>query len=93
VLENEGVVARILEELGESVELVEVEVAEKSKGMVATSFNISDKVARFRPHIHHTGGFFIATFKKHTSFPHPAPSITNNKTQEKFYTEFKADSL
>lgn len=26
--------------------------------------NITTKVARFRPHIHHTGGFFIAKFKK-----------------------------
>lgn len=74
VLENEGVVASILEELGESVELVNVEIEEKSEGIspelcrdrvgsVRTE-ETAKKVARFRPHVHHTGGFFIAKFRK-----------------------------
>jgi len=54
VIENEGVVAEVLEELGGSVELVNIEIEEKS----------GDSVARFWPHVHHTGGFFVAKFRR-----------------------------
>ena len=65
VIENEEVVAKVLEALGESVELMHVEVEEKSEA-VGTGLALSDrgKIARFRPHIHGTGGFFIAKFRK-----------------------------
>ena len=55
---------RALEELGDSVELMNVEIEEKSLGLGGC--------ARFRPHLHHTGGFFIAKFKKikSSTFPH-----------------------
>jgi len=70
-IENEGVVTKILEELGDSIELVNVEIEEKSKGIGI------DHVARFRPHIHHTGGFFIAKFKKNK----PTSYLTSNNEQ------------
>lgn len=63
MIENEGVVASILEEVGDGVELMNVEIDEKSRGRSDID-EIADKVARFRPHLHHTGGFFIAKFRK-----------------------------
>ena len=55
VIENEGVVEEVLERLGGSVELVEIELDEKRGG---------GKVARLWPHVHGTGGFFMAKFRK-----------------------------
>ncbi|MDR2415254.1 MAG: RsmB/NOP family class I SAM-dependent RNA methyltransferase [Candidatus Peribacteria bacterium] len=60
-IENEGVVASVLETLGDCVELMNVNIEEKSSGIAP---NLTSKVARFRPHLHHTGGFFIAKFKR-----------------------------
>ncbi|MDR3168860.1 MAG: hypothetical protein LBU27_03770 [Candidatus Peribacteria bacterium] len=48
---------------------------------------ISNNVARFRPHIHHTGGFFIAKFKKIKSIPTPDKNIpTEHPTPERTIT-------
>jgi 16S rRNA (cytosine1407-C5)-methyltransferase len=78
-IENEGVIASILEELGESVELVNVEIAEKSFGISPENGRDTEgttkKVARFRPHLHHTGGFFIAKLRKKSSIPETSHSI------------------
>jgi hypothetical protein len=88
IFENEGVIATILAEYGDVVELLPVEIEEKGSGIsenlsgaTAAScgvtqycvkdqrifLEISHKVARFWPHMHHTGGFFIAKLKKKKS--------------------------
>ena len=71
-IENEGAITSVLEELGGSVELINVEIEEKSHGIITNYCtpcqggrpNGRGGCARFRPHIHHTGGFFIAKFRK-----------------------------
>jgi hypothetical protein len=131
VIENEGVIADVLETLGNKVELLNVEIEEKSPGIrrdtqhnntqynntqcrdaplvrpngeavtnpnpatsgvdIPNNKTISNNVARFRPHIHHTGGFFIAKFKKIKSIqnpnkntlsehPHPERTLTHHDT-------------
>jgi len=53
-----------------------VPIDQKSKGFarfkdqIFLSLNDSEKVARFRPHIQHTGGFFIAKIKKIAPLPY-----------------------
>jgi hypothetical protein len=65
-LENEGVIESVMKEVGVAAEVMDIEVTEKSKGY---SEQYADKVARFRPHIHHTGGFFLAKLKKKGTLP------------------------
>jgi hypothetical protein len=76
VLENEGVIASVLEEVRGCVELLNVEIEEKSKG-ISTVKGIADNVARFWPHLHHTGGFFIAKFRKISKLPETTVSPRN----------------
>ncbi len=64
--ENEWVVAWILENYGEQMELVPVNIQWSSPWL--PWFGLSDedctKVARFWPHIQHTGGFWVSKFIK-----------------------------
>ena len=72
--ENEGVLASVLQTLGNAVILEEVPIDQKSPGFqnfknqTFLSPEEANKVARFRPHLQHTGGFFIAKFRKLNSF-------------------------
>jgi hypothetical protein len=74
VLENEYVVSEVIKQYWDEIELLPVPLDEKSNWIGnwrwnnILSFSDSKKVARFWPHIHHTGGFFIAKFKKLKSF-------------------------
>jgi hypothetical protein len=98
------VIASVLEVLKDSVQLINVDIKEKSLGITTTNLStdtkkttlspknipslhhLTQKVARFRPHIHHTGGFFIAKFKKINSLPHdilpPSPHYMNIPSQK-----------
>ena len=45
----------------------------------------AQKVARFWPHIQHTGGFFIAKFRKNSSLP-TSTQIDQRTQQETWYS-------
>ena len=64
--ENEWVVARILEKYGDQMKLVPVNIAWSSPWIPWFGLSNIDclKVARFWPHIQHTGGFWVSKFIK-----------------------------
>lgn len=74
VLENEIVVFNILKKYWEDIELLNVEIEQKSKWIEQWRWEkildseCSNKVARFRPHVQKTWWFFIAKFRKNSSF-------------------------
>jgi len=70
VLENEYVVSEVLKEYWDKIELLPVPLDEKSDWICSwreneiLSAEDAKKVARLWPHVHWTGGFFIAKFRK-----------------------------
>ena len=74
VLENEYVVSEVLKEYWDKIELLPVPLDEKSDWICSWRENEilspenAKKVARLWPHVHWTGGFFIAKFRKIQSF-------------------------
>ena len=70
VLENEYVVSEVLNECWDKIELLPVPLDEKSDWICSWRENEilspenAKKVARLWPHVHWTGGFFIAKFRK-----------------------------
>jgi len=91
-LENEYVVSEVLKKYWDKIELLPVPLEEKSDWIcswrwneILTSEN-AKKVARLWPHVHWTGGFFIAKFKKGLSFwtqkPHPTPLLIGEGKHE-----------
>lgn len=81
--ENEFVVQHALEVFWENISLENVPIHNKSTGIshrenkVILSKENTHKVARFRPHIHNTGWFFIAKFHKKNS------TLSGEKTPKK----------
>ncbi len=69
--ENEQIVAKILDFFNGSVELTDLSLQEVSEGYpLSEEFSDSynhHQVARLRPHLHHTGWFFIAKLRKLTA--------------------------
>ena len=91
VLENEYVVSEVLKEYWDKIELLPVPLDEKSDWICSWRENEilspenAKKVARLWPHLHWTGGFFIAKFKKGLSFwnkPHPNPLLIGEGNHE-----------
>lgn len=74
-LENEGVVSQVLELFPDAVELMPVEIDQKSAGLTSfegkslLSEEQASQVARFWQHRQQTGGFFIAKMRKLKSIP------------------------
>lgn len=74
VLENECVVSEVLKKYWDKIELLEVPLDEKSNWICNWRWNETlspenaKKVARLRPHLHQTWGFFIAKFRKKLFF-------------------------
>ena len=74
VIENELVVAKVLERFGDAIELLDVEINQKSewisewRGEEILDIDLAKKLARFWPHVQGTGGFFIAKFRKVKKF-------------------------
>ncbi|PZM87217.1 MAG: hypothetical protein DLD55_02605 [candidate division SR1 bacterium] len=75
-LENEGVISQILKLFPEQIELLPVPIDQKSPGLTdylgqeLLSEQQACKLARFWPHIQHTGGFFIAKLRKLAPLPY-----------------------
>lgn len=84
VLENECVISEVLKKYWDSVELIEVQLKERSEWIIQWRWNdilsIEDakKVARFWPHIQKTGGFFISKFRKNKSLEWNKERAVNN---------------
>lgn len=84
-LENEENIAYFLKAFAGKVKLLKVKIAEKSPGLspgfwsqrAGEAFD-PEFVGRFWPHLHHTGGFFLALFQKVDSCE-PEPSKKSNK--------------
>ena len=90
-MENEYVVSEVLNEYWDKIELLPVPLEEKSDWICSWRENEilspenAKKVARLWPHIHWTGGFFIAKFRKVQSFwnkPHPNPLLIGEGKHE-----------
>lgn len=68
--ENEGVISQVINKIWPAIELMSVPIEQKSNGIsefqdkTFLSTDDTQKVARFRPHIQHTWGFFILKLKK-----------------------------
>ena len=91
ILENEYVVSEILKEYWDKIELLPVPLKEKSDWICSWRWNEilsaenAKKVARLWPHVHWTGGFFIAKFRKIQLFwnkPHPNPLLIGEGKHE-----------
>jgi len=91
VLENEYVVSEVLKKYWDKIELLPVPLDEKSdwicswRGNEILSPENAKKVARLWPHVHWTGGFFIAKFRKIQLFwnkPHPNPLLIGEGKHE-----------
>ena len=92
VLENEYVVSEVLNECWDKIELLPVPLDEKSDWICSWRENEilspenAKKVARLWPHVHWTGGFFIAKFRKNQSFwahkPLPTPLLIGEGNHE-----------
>jgi len=74
VLENEYVVSEVLKQYWDKIQLLETPLKEKSDWVTNWRWNKilssenAKKVARFWPHVQHTGWFFIAKFRKNQLF-------------------------
>lgn len=102
--ENEIQVAKLLEKYGDALEVLPIDVDQKSAGIsLEHSLHVSedikiaktptDKMLRCRPHIHHTGGFFVCVMrKKHSTLKPLQEHITNKKNhkskQQKIQTPY-----
>jgi len=73
ILENEYVVSEVLKKYWDKIELLPVPLDEKSDWICSWRWNEilsaenAKKVARLWPHVHWTGGFFIAKFRKNNN--------------------------
>ena len=91
VLENEYVISEVLKEYWDKIELLPVPLDEKSDWICSWRENEilspenAKKVARLWPHVHWTGGFFVAKFRKIQLFwnkPHPNPLLIGEGKHE-----------
>jgi len=91
ILENEYVVSEVLKKYWDKIELLPVPLNEKSEWICSWRWNEilsaenAKKVARLWPHVHWTGGFFIAKFRKTLSFwnkSHPNPLLIGEGKHE-----------
>jgi len=91
ILENEYVVSEVLKKYWDKIELLPVPLEEKSDWICSWRWNEilsaenAKKVARLWPHVHWTGGFFIAKFRKIQLFwnkPHPNPLLIGEGKHE-----------
>lgn len=82
--ENEIQIKKLLEKYGDALEILPIDVTNKQPGIqLADGENHwlpVEKMLRCRPHIHHTGGFFVCAMrKKHSTLKPLQEHITNKK--------------
>lgn len=80
--ENELQIKKLLEKYGDALEVLPIDVANKSPGIIYNNqaSGHEDKMLRCRPHRHHTGGFFVCAMRKTKSTLKPVQiHITHNK--------------
>ena len=80
--ENELQIKKLLDKYGDALEILPIDVENKSPGIVYTSENATgheDKMLRCRPHIHHTGGFFVCVMRKKYSTLKPVQEFITVK--------------
>ena len=81
--ENELQIKKLLDKYGDALEILPINVENKSPGIVydpALATGHEDKMLRCRPHIHHTGWFFVCVMRKTKSTLKAAQEhITNKK--------------
>lgn len=94
--ENELQIKKLLEKYGDALEILPINLQNKSTGIVIDnqSTGHEDKMLRCRPHIHHTGWFFVCVMrKKHSTLKPLQEHITNKKTknnkQQKVQTPYQ----
>jgi len=99
-IENEWVIANIMQEFSWKIELENVDVQNKSTGIDIWNGeriidqNSASKLARFRPHIHHIGWFFIARFVKTQNIAsHDRDAINRVSTGDEKLQKLIADKL
>ncbi len=98
--ENEEQITKIMEKYGDTIEILPVEVENKSKGITIhskwwttdketqatnNSENNNSDFLRCRPHIHHTGWFFVCAMKKKTTEEYDW-SVKRNKKKKSQWT-------
>lgn len=65
--ENEHQIKRLIDNYGDAIEILPINVANKSPGIVTDLEFVTgeeDKMLRARPHRHHTGWFFVCMIRK-----------------------------
>lgn len=82
--ENEIQIKKLLEKYGDALEILPIDVTNKEPGIQLTGQDSDwlpvEKMLRCRPHIHHTGGFFVCAMrKKHSTLKPLQEHITNKK--------------
>ncbi len=81
--ENELQIKKLLNKYGDALEILPIDVEKKAPGIVydpKQATGHEEKMLRCRPHIHHTGWFFVCAMRKIQSTIKPAQEhITNNK--------------
>ncbi len=95
--ENENIIMKALDFFAGSVELVWMELTHVSEGHKVEKLDIEKwetekpsakfdpgKVARLRPHLHHTGGFYVAKLRKLTATKEPAEKSTKLLPKNQF---------
>lgn len=90
--ENELQIAHLLEKYGDALEILPIDIKNKSDGTLPLSSyehiiqNSEFKIQHFlraRPHIHHTGWFFVCVMRKTRSTIKPVQEHITNKKQSK----------
>lgn len=83
--ENELQIKKLLEKYGDILEILPIDVENKNPGIKLPSYDIdhipTEMMLRARPHIHHTGWFFVCAMRKKSSTIKPFQEHITYKKQ------------
>lgn len=84
--ENEMQIAKLLEKYGDTLEIVPIGFEHKSSGIELPDHHINNlpinSMLRCRPHIHHTGWFFVCVMRKQQSTLKPLQEHITKKKKD-----------